>query len=123
MAFIRLRSKTTGDWFVHPDLRDRLIADAAEQDTNMSDQIIRILSERYKVPYEPGGRTTNPGDDNDVINLGSAVSHRLERTIKMAAARRQSGTWIDQIREDLCAYYGLAVPPKPKYTRRARNAA
>ncbi len=63
---------------------------------------------------------TNPGDDNDVINLGDALPARLERTIKMQAAR-QPGTWIDQIRRDLCEHFDLAMPPKPTYTRKARK--
>jgi hypothetical protein len=116
-TFIRLRSKTTGDWLVHPKLRDHLIKDASREGTNMTDVIVRILSDRYKTPYESGGRTTNPGNSNDVINLGDALPKRLERAIKMAAAR-DSGTWIDRIRADLCEHYGLKIPVKKAKTRR-----
>lgn len=119
-TFIRLRSKTTGDWLVHPDLRDHLIVEAEADGTNMTDQIIAILAERYRIPYTPGGRKTNPGDDGDVINLGDALPPRLERAIKTQAARAD-GTWIDQIRRDLCDYFELPIPPKPVYSRKPRK--
>lgn len=122
-TFIRLRSKSTGEWLVHPDLRDKLIEEAEHEGTNMTDQIIQILADRYRVSYEPGGRKTNPGDDNGVINLGDAIPEKLEMAIKRAAVRHKTGTWIDQIRRDLCEHFDLPMPPKPVYTRRPRAAS
>jgi hypothetical protein len=119
-TFIRLRSKTTSEWLVHPDLRDRLIEEAEREGTNMTDQIVRILADRYRVPYTPGGRKTQPGNDNDVINLGDALPPRLERVIKTKAAKT-GGTWIDQIRRDLCDHFDLVMPPKPVYHRKPRT--
>lgn len=103
-AFVRLRS-TTGEWFVHEDLRRRLVADAEAQETNLTEVALGILAERHRIKYVPTGRRTTPRtDDVEFLNLG--VPEKLARAIRTAAARADVN-WIDQIRYDLQDHYGL----------------
>lgn len=114
-AFVRLRSKTTGDWFVHPDLRRRLVADARDQGTNMTEVALRILADAYGVDYAGEARKTEPRDDDDKIVL------RLPVELRDAIKRAHPDHWQDGLRATLCAHYRLAVPQNPH--RRAHPAA
>lgn len=107
-AFVRLKSKTTGDWFVAPELRARLVADAQEQGTNLTEVAVGILCRRYSVAYEPNGRRANPKADDGVLNLRLPV--RLYRAIKAST----DGPYQDAIRAALCEHYGLSVPARAR---------
>lgn len=112
--YIRLKSLTTGEWLVHPELRQRMVADVAAQGTNLTDVATLILAGRYKIAYESTGRRTDPRLDEDFLNfnipwkLWTAISH---------ASLRSRRTELDEVRYTLCAHYGLVVPPKPLRTR------
>lgn len=110
-AFIRLRSHTTGEWFVHPELRPRLVADADAQGSNLTQVAVRILSERYGVPYAENGRRTSPKQDDVILNL--RLPAKLAAKIGAAAAQR-GAKYQDAIRADLCAHYGLEVPARAR---------
>ncbi len=115
-AFVRLRSKTTGAWLAHPDLRPRLVAEAAEKNTNLNDLILTILSAHFNVPHEPSTKSSSPKEDNDVLLFG------LPPALARAVALSYPNHKMDGIRYVLCAYFGLRVPPKVKQTRRPRSA-
>lgn len=100
-AFVRLRSKTTGEWLASEDLRPLMVADAIEQQTNLTEIALRILAERYGIKHKPNGRRTNPGTDEAVLNL--RVPGKLARAIQRTAGNR----WCHQIRFDLQDHYGL----------------
>lgn len=107
-AFIRLRSKATEAWFVHPDLRARLVADAEAQGSNLSDVAIKILADLHGVAYVPNGRKTAPREDTDILNL--RLPRPLYAAIARAALPRFGSKYQDAIRADLCAHYGLSLP-------------
>ena len=68
-AFVRLKSNTSGEWLADPELRPRLVEDALEQGTNLTEIALQILSERYRVPIEANGRRTEPDPEDEVLNL------------------------------------------------------
>lgn len=107
-AYIRLRSKTTREWFVHPDLRSRLVADAIEQETSIADVATRILADRFAVSYEAARRRSNPSlDDKDVLNM--RVPRAVWRVIKTVANESDRDD-NDVARAILCSHYGLPLP-------------
>lgn len=115
-AYVRLRSKTTDEWFVHPELRSRLVADARAQGTNMTAVAVKILCDEYGVPYSGSARKTEPRSDDDKIVLRLPVDLN-------AAIRRRHRLWQDGLRGSLCRHYGLDVPARAPRTRRSRAAA
>lgn len=118
--FVRLRTKH-GAWLVHPSLRKRLVADAAATGTNLTEVVVKILSDRYGVAYEPSGPATAPRKDQDVLNV--RVSTKLATKIKDVANRSGRRRWLDEVRAALCEHYGLRVPEPVKLTRRRTVAA
>lgn len=110
-AHIRLRSKKDGAWFVAPELRPRLVAEAAEQGTNMTEVALAILHRRFGLTYVPTGRVTDPRPDEDIIRL------RLPQPLYQALAGSYGPKYVEAIRQILCAHYGLRIPEKPKRTR------
>lgn len=102
-SFIRLRSKTSGEWFAHPDLRRHLVEDAREQNSNMTEIAIRILCEHFGIDYEPGGRRATARPEADVLNLNLPPEVR-------AALKRTYDPYTDGAREILCLHYGLEPP-------------
>lgn len=121
-AFVRLRSKGPGgEWLAPPELRPKLVADAQDQNTNMTEIAIGILSRRYGVPTMPNGRRTHPKSADDIILL--RIPQELAAAIGAAAnAAVPRRTINDEIRAALCAHYGLRFV-KVKRPRRARAAA
>lgn len=103
-AYVRLRSHTTGAWFVHPDLRPRLVADAEEQGSNLTEVALRILCDRYRVPYAVNGRRTSPKPADEILNV------RLPMALYRAIKSSNDVPYQDAIRADLCAHYGLEMP-------------
>lgn len=109
-AYIRLRSKTTGEWFVHRELRRKLVEDAERQEKSLAEVVTRILAERFGTPYEPAGRRSNPSrEDKDILNL------RIPRLVWMPVeimAAQTGRSAEDLARELLCKHYGL-TPSSP----------
>lgn len=105
-AYVRLRSKTTGEWFAHPDLRPRLVADANERGVNMTEVAVGILCEEFGVEYEPNGRRTDPKVADDILNI-SSIPHEVMVQLKQRYERH-----LDGAREILCRHYGLK-PGRP----------
>lgn len=116
-AFVRLRSKTTGEWFVHPDLRPRLVADAREQGTNMTEVAVKILCSEYGTPYAGSARKTAPRTADDKIVL------RLPDDLDAAIRLRHGRHAMDGLRASLCSFYGLTVPVRGPRVRRPNAAA
>lgn len=113
-AFVHLKN-SAGHWTVDPQLRPRLVADAAEAKTSLTDIACRILAERYKVPYTPSVRRRDPDPNDEVLNF--AVPHNLANAIRRSADRNGRSSWIDEIRAALCAHYGFRLPIPPPHTR------
>ncbi len=116
IAWVRLRSKTTGHWLAHPDLRARMIEDAAEKGTNLTDLATQILCKHFNVAYTPNQRRSTPSGDPEVLNFG--ISPELKRVIAV-----NHDPWLDGVRLVLSSHYGLKVPPKVKQTRNRKPRA
>lgn len=112
---IKLRTDQSG-WLVHPDLRARMIADATEKGTNLGDLTVQILCKRFGIVYSANMRRSTPDPAGDKPQLNFHMPVELERV--MGAVYPGSNRMADGIRLALCSYYGLAVPPKVKHTRR-----
>lgn len=107
-TFVRLRSQSTGEWFVDPALRGMLIAEAAAANTSMSDLASEIIAKRFGMLYETRGRRTRPtGDDDEKLLLYMPIE--LRRALRTAANANDSREF-DVIRETLSAHYGLPMP-------------
>lgn len=117
IAFVRLISKH-GEWLVHPDLRPQLVAKAHADGVSLTTAATAILAERYKVPFTPVERFTEPSPEGEELHL--RLPTELYRRIERATPRPQSVP--DAIRATLCAHFRLRVPPKPKSGRRRRAA-
>lgn len=102
-AFVRLRSKTSGQWFVDPQLRPRLIADAEAQKTNMTEIAVLILCRHFNVPFSPTGRRSSANKDEAILNL--VIPGDLYR----ALTARYGTRYMNGIRAVLCQHYGLKV--------------
>jgi hypothetical protein len=99
-------------WLVHPELRDRMIADAEAKSTNLGDLACQILAQRLGAPYTPVPRKSKPNADKTQFNFRMPES--LEVTLAAATRGRKKA---DHIRAILCQHYGLEVPAKKKFTR------
>ena len=121
VLWIVLQSDTPPhEWLVHPTLMDRLAADAAEQETTVTDLTRKILCNHFRVPYTPPSR---PGVSK--VEPGKRILNvKVTPELTAAIGRVYPVRRMDGIRRVLCAHYGLAVPAKPKQRRtRARAAA
>lgn len=118
-AFVRLRS--SGEWLVPPELREKLAADARERGTNLTDVVISILSRRYAVPCEASVRETSPSTSAEHLNLRLPMD--LYRALELARIGSGRRSYQDELRAALCAHYGLRLPAKPARRRRPRAAA
>jgi hypothetical protein len=116
ILFVRLRSPVTGEWLAHPDLRRKLVEEAEEKGSNLTDVAIEILSRRCNVKFVPNGRKTSPSPDARELNLGR-VSDDLWRALAVAG----TGSRQDAARTMLCQHYGLRAMPPVKRGRRARG--
>lgn len=99
---------------VAPELRARLVRDAADQGISLGDLVNSILAARYGVPYETTPKRTEPG--TDVLHLRFQMPRNLHRKIESRARRPQSVN--DAVRAALSEHYGLPLPAKPKRVRR-----
>lgn len=123
-TIIRLEShgeRTAGAPLAPPDLRAKLLADVEAQESNLTDVILTILSDRYKVPVTLARRKTKP-KPNGAIRLRIPV--RLYGKVANTAANN-SRSPQRQIIADLCQHYGLRLvaPIKQKRRRVVRPAA
>lgn len=118
-AMIRLRSTTDGAWFVHPDLRPRLVADATTQGSNLTELVNAILAKRLSARYSPTDRTRDQNDSDNV----DVLSIRLAMSVYAKLAARYGAKYVEGIRHELCGHYGLEIPARPRRTRRRPAAA
>lgn len=116
--FVRLRSATTREWYCDPGLRARLVADANEQETNLTEVAIQILAKRLGYTYAPNGRRTTPGKSEEILNL--RIPLELDDLIGTAFPRLSRPKAIIRI---LSTHYGLGLPVPKKQARRRRAAA
>lgn len=110
--YIRLRS-TSGDWIAPPELRDLLVNRARDAGTTLTDVVVEILADRYRVDVDPSGRKTEPFIDRDYVTV--RLPSRLDTALTIAGARatpkrnRQREAMVA-----LCEFFGLAIPPPPR---------
>lgn len=114
---IRLRSVTTREWYADRELRPRLVADAKEQDTNLTEIVLIILAKRLGYTYAPNGRRTEPSSNEEIIKLD--VPLELDRLVGAAYPDLSRPKAMIRI---LSAHYGLGLPVPRKQTRRRRAA-
>lgn len=113
--WVTLQSKTPPhEWFVDPDLRPRMVADADAKGTNLTDLALQILCDHFKVEYAPIARKSSPNEDKRVLNFG--VPRELSRAVNYAAAATDMKR-MDVVRQVLSDHYGLSIPAKVKQTR------
>jgi hypothetical protein len=117
--FVRLRSDKDGEWFADPELRPRLVADAKEQNTNLTEIVLQILAKRVGYAYAPNGRKTEPGSKEEIINV--SVPDELDALVTTTYPQINSPS--TRMIRVLSAYYGLPVPIKKKQTRHRRKPA
>lgn len=116
---VRLRSVTTREWYASPELRPRLVADANEQGTNLTEIVLMILAKRLGYTYAPNGRRTEPGASEEIVKLD--VPLELDRLVGAAYPDVSRPKAIIRL---LSAHYGLGIPvPKQRARRRRRSAA
>lgn len=115
IAHVRLRSGLDGAPLAHPELRPRLVADAVEEGTNLTEVALAILHKRFRLPFVARSITRTPNADEDYLRLRlpAPLYHNLTATY---------GTkYVQAIREILCAHYGLPMPAPPARTRVRRK--
>lgn len=118
MAYITFRSKTDGAWLVHPDLRGKIVDDAREKGTNVSDIVSQIMAKDTGTPYTPVIRRSAADPDAGVFVVD--FPDGLEDIIKQKYA---TIGWQNGIRLALSKHYGLGMPPKVKRARKRRSAS
>lgn len=96
---------------VPADIRQRVDAEAAVEGISRNDVIVRVLSARYGVPYEPTGYPYTP-DGGDSDQWGLRVPVMLREVIRAHAAT-VDGTQPGVILLALADHYGLA-PQSPR---------
>lgn len=107
-AYVRLRSQPSGKWLVHPELRDRLVEDAAAQGTNITEVASRILAGRYGVGFTPAGRKSGPPRAKAEI-LNMRIPNAIWAAIRLGATGN-GRTDMNELRRQLCDHYGLPIP-------------
>lgn len=117
-AFVRLRSHTTGEWLAPEALRSKLVADAEAQESNLTDVVIQILADTYRVPCEASGRRTKPNANGEELNLRLPMP--LYQAIAAAAATHPRSVQRE-ILDALCKHYGLELGAPAKRRRRRRG--
>jgi len=102
---------------VPADIRQRVDAEAAVEGISRNDVIVRVLSARYGVPYQPTGYPYTP-DGGDSDQWGLRVPVMLREVIRAHAAT-VGGTQPGVILLALADHYGLAVQsPRKRGVRR-----
>lgn len=110
-ALIRLRSKgANGAWLVDPGLRPKLVADAEEKGTNLTEIAVEILARRYDVAVIANGRKSSPQANDETMLL--RLPWHLYTAISAASAVNHRSGYQDEIRATLSAHYGLRFPPR-----------
>jgi hypothetical protein len=115
-TFIRLRSKPNRRWLVPEELRPKLVADAEQHETSLTDVIVRILAGVYGVEVASSSRKTAPKVDGDVINVRLPMPLYVA-VLSNAGPRKRSVQ--KQILADLCEHYKLAPPSGDRAVRAA----
>lgn len=119
--FIRLRWDD-GSPRAHPDLAERLVADATKDGTSRTEVILRILSKTYGVELEE--RTRRPSGNRpstDAFNFTVRIPTPLHEAIRVSAFQRGAEV-VDEILRALSAHYGLPMYAKPARARKPRRA-
>lgn len=116
-AFVRLRSRSTGEWLVPPELREKLAADARERGSNLTEVVVSILARRYNVACDPTVRGTAPSPTAEHLNL--RLPMELYRELELARIASGRRSYQLEFLAALCAHYGLRLPVRPS-RRRAR---
>ena len=119
-AFIRLRSRSSGAWLVHPELKARLVADARAAETNMTEVATTILAAEYGIACTPGGYRRHPSPDGTQLNLRlPAELYRMIRLAAIAHDRRYPAEIVAVLHD----HYGLEPPAAPPPRQRTPAAA
>lgn len=110
-----MRSRKSGEWFVHESLRARMVEDARVSGSSLSDVANRILCAHFDLPYEQMPQRAAPREGGD--NLNFRVSVELDRAVSERFGKHR----LDGVRKVLCAYYGIPAYERPKLTRARRS--
>lgn len=114
--YMRLRSVNTGEWLAPPELRERLVELAKDQGSSLTDIVVGILADRFKVDVDTATVATDPQGDKD--HLVVRLPWKLDTALAVAGTRltpkgnRQRVAMIA-----LCDHFGLEVPPPPRRGR------
>jgi hypothetical protein len=103
---------------VPEEIRNRVVADAYQQNTSINEIAVAILANHYKVKFIPTGAPFT--SENGGKNLSIRGGAKLHRKIDMERARRGGGTLRGIVLERLALHYGLEPPPigrRPKQTK------
>lgn len=106
-AYVRLRSKPTGRWLVHPTLRTTLVAEADTIGTSLTDVVVRILAVHYGLTHTMAKSRRKPAlADSPVLKLRVPIDVWRALGFAAKASDREEN---DVIREVLCSHYNLTV--------------
>ena len=107
-AFIRLRGQD-GRWWVDPQLRPKLVEEAREKNTSMTEVVVEIFCKYLKIQHVPSGRRADPRPEEELLNL------RIPRHVWQALDRRRAEVGVDSdydfARMILAQHYGLESYP------------
>lgn len=102
---------------VPPELREVLVADAAERDISINETAVGILADHYGVERKPSTRAHRPPSGSTQLLL--AVPDELRTALRLYAART-GATMRGAVIKVLSDHYGI---PAPDAGRRARTVA
>lgn len=107
-AYVRLRSQPTGEWLVHPELRDRLVEDAGARQSNITEVASEILALHFGVKYTPNGRRSGvPRENAEILNM--RIPLPIWKAIRRASMK-SGRTEMNELRLALCKHYRLPMP-------------
>lgn len=92
---------------------------AKERESSLTDVVVDILADRYRIEVDSTGRSTDPKMDKDFLAV--RLPARLDTALAVSAAKRSPKR--NRQREAmvaLCEHFGLDVPPPPRRGRVAR---
>lgn len=107
-AFIRLRGQD-GRWWVDPQLRPKLVEEAHEKGTSMTEVVVMIFCDYLKIQHVPSGRRADPSPDEEHLNL--RIPKHVWKALDQARAKLGVDSDYDFARMVLCKHYGLESYP------------
>ncbi len=107
-AFIRLRGQD-GRWWVDPQLRPKLVEEAREKNTSMTEVVVMIFCNFLKIQHVPSGRRADPKPDEELLNL--RIPRHVWKALDAERAKQGVDSPYDFARTVLCKHYKLESYP------------